>query len=763
MMLQKEVDKYVLREQLGRDAVTEVWRAFDPNLQRDIVIKLLRRSPRVRLDFVQRFLQEARAMAALHHPNIVQVYDIAEVPPEDSGDMAAYMVTSFVQGVTLADYIAQTSRAGKFPSATQIVQLFTAIGSAIDYAHRQGVIHGDINPTSILLDQRINPQPPGLPLLTDFGFARLQSAGADSAHEISIVIGSPLYVAPELARGSSPAQQSDLYALGMILYELCTGKHPFTSLEQRPLTLLFQKLMSAPTPPSHFNPAISPALDAVILRSIANDPRKRFPTAQAMVRELALALSVPLSQLLAVEYYALYPAPAMKKVPGKTAERGGKEEKDEKLTEPEPSPHPAAMLAHRGCEPERRLAEKGTGQSVADAPAEWLRRHISMFFHRLRASWFVPLPIASFLVIAALLFLTSGAAGRLLSHSQATSSAMTGQVLFLSSGQGDVINGQGINDEVRVDLTDLAEPAAGKAYFAWLQGDLNRSDSSVVLLGQLKISQGATHLTYVDPQHIDLLATMSRFLVTEENANARPIVPSPDRATWKYTGAISQTPNPTDQHHYSLLDHLRHLLAADPELEALGLHDGLSFWFYRNSGLVQQYAQSAQKSFAANNSVQLYQQLVSLLDYLDGIKDVGRDVPAGTPIFADTTSAQVGLLQLHADQNPPSYLYHIGLHLSGLLASPGATIGQRKVAISVVQALDTVSLLLEQVRAIARQLVAPGPDQLLQPQFKAQLTRLTQLATAAYSGQEPGKEGVSRVHAQLAGLALIPITAYQAP
>jgi hypothetical protein len=750
----QRVGKYVLRERLERGAVMEVWKGFDPHLQRDIVIRLLPRTSRTQPDLIKRFLQEARAMAALQHSNIVQVYDISELPSEDAGDVAAYMVTPYVHEVTLADYIEQTARVGKFPGAMQIVQLFTAIGSAIDYAHQQEVIHGDIKPTNILLDQRISPQPPGMPVLTDFGFARLQSAGANNEHDISIVIGSPLYVAPELARGGAPTKQGDLYALGVILYELCTGNYPFASLEQRPLTLLFQKIMAAPTPPSHVNPDVSPALEAVILRSIASDPGQRFASAREMTRALAQALSVPLSQMLLVEYYALCSAPFLVPEPAKT------EAKNEKAAAREPAPAVAAA-ARKEHDPERRPVEKDASHPLVNRPPERVGPRFASLAPSLRAPWFVPLCVLSFVVIAGLLFLSSGA-GRLLSHGQVADSAIVGQVLFMNSGQGDILNGQGINDEVRIDLTHLAEPAAGKAYFAWLQADLNRSDSPVVLLGQLSVSQGAAHLTYADPQHTDLLATMSRVLVTEEESGAHPIVPSPDRTAWKYAGIISQTPNPTDQHHYSLLDHLRHLLAADPELEALGLHDGLSFWFDHNSKLIQQDAQSARGSFEAKDTAQLYQQLVSLLDYLDGIKDVGRDVPAGTPIFVDTTSAQVGLLQLHADQSPPSYLYHIGLHLSGLLASPGATAGQRNIATNVVLAIDTVSSLLEQIRSIARQLVALSPNQLLQPQAGAQLATLAQLATAAYTGQGPAKEGVNWIHSQLATLALIPITGYQA-
>jgi hypothetical protein len=364
------------------------------------------------------------------------------------------------------------------------------------------------------------------------------------------------------------------------------------------------------------------------------------------------------------------------------------------------------------------------------------------------------------LFLLGLVFMLSMGGLQMASHVQPSGNIVSGRVLFLGSGQGDPTQGRGVNDEVEVDFTRLVAPAAGKSYYAWLQGDTNRSDSLVIRVGQLDVVQGAAHLRYTDPQHRNLLTNMSRFLITEESTLPQPISPSSDPATWRDIGAISQIPNPKDLSHYSLLDHLRHLFATDPTLEVLGLHGGLDVWFSRNVGQVQTLAQGAENSFARGDTASLHKQLVRLLDYLDGMKDVARDIPNGPTMLVDETSAQVGLLQVRAYQNPSSYIFHIGMHLLGLVDSPGVTADQKKIAASVVSELNAVRLLLEQVRKIAQQMVALSPDQILQSEVNSQqIATLANLATEAYKGQG-SEHGVLWIYQQMLSLAIIPVIAY---
>ncbi len=175
----QSLGKYQLRERLGRGGVAEVWKAYDPQLERYVAIKVLHADLQADPEFMSRFVREARVIASLHHPNIVQIFDFQTSNAPGSNNPIAYMVMDYVEGQTLTDYIRNTSRTGKFPPAADIVQLFASISRAIDHAHQQGMVHRDIKPGNILLDKRHTAQNPmGEPVLTDFGIAKLMGAGS---------------------------------------------------------------------------------------------------------------------------------------------------------------------------------------------------------------------------------------------------------------------------------------------------------------------------------------------------------------------------------------------------------------------------------------------------------------------------------------------------------------------------------------------------------------------------------------------------------
>src|SRR6266550_7666941 len=262
----QQLGKYELHERLGRGGMAEVWKAFDRQLQRYVAIKLLHANLQQDPAFMTRFVREARTIASLRHPNIIHIYDFQTSDPSESSNPFAYMVMEYIEGQTLAQYLRNTSRPGKMPPAAELVNLFASISRAIDYAHQHGMIHRDIKPSNILLDQRHKTHNPmGEPVLTDFGIAKL--LGASSGTVSGVWVGTPLYISPEQAQGQPGTDWSDIYSLGVILYEVCTGVTPFQG-ENIP-AILMQQVHAMPNPPALINPHIPPALAMVIMRAMA--------------------------------------------------------------------------------------------------------------------------------------------------------------------------------------------------------------------------------------------------------------------------------------------------------------------------------------------------------------------------------------------------------------------------------------------------------------------------------------------------------------
>src|SRR5438105_2102267 len=285
------IGRYELQELLGQGSMTEVWKAFDTQENRYVTIKLFHPQLQADPDFMARFLDEARVIASLRHPNIVQVYDFQVFQPPVGAGLAAqstipYVVMDYVEGQTLANYIMHTSRLGRFPPGAEVVRLLLPISAAIDYAHQRGVVHHDIKPDNILLGKAAYSSTP-TPMLSDFGIVQLLKT-------TGWPLKSALYVAPEQVQGYVDNVRSDLYSLGVILYEMFTGTLPFEG--DNPTDTITQHINATPTPPALINPNLIPALTAVIMRSLAKDPTRRYSSANAMVSSLARALNVPLTE-----------------------------------------------------------------------------------------------------------------------------------------------------------------------------------------------------------------------------------------------------------------------------------------------------------------------------------------------------------------------------------------------------------------------------------------------------------------------------------
>ena len=188
----RRIGKYELQEQLGHGGMAEVWKAFDLQLHRYVAIKILHANLQEDPSFVARFEREAQLIASLHHPNIVQLHDF-QIASQEADTTTAYMVMDYVEGETLGQYIEKTSKQGNIPYPAEIVQIFTYIGLAVDYAHQKGVIHRDLKPANILLDKlNTTHTAAGEPILSDFGVAKLMGTAGNTL--AGTHVGTPLYI-----------------------------------------------------------------------------------------------------------------------------------------------------------------------------------------------------------------------------------------------------------------------------------------------------------------------------------------------------------------------------------------------------------------------------------------------------------------------------------------------------------------------------------------------------------------------------------------
>lgn len=758
----RHLGKYEVLEPLGSGGMAEVWKAFDTQLRRQVAIKVIH--PNIANDpvFIQRFTREAQTIAMLRHPNIMRIHDLhVNARREDgSDDTITYMVMEYIQGQTLAQYLRGDARARDLADPAAIIHLFAPICRALDYAHQQLVIHRDIKPANILLDQtNTTRNPMGEPMLSDFGLAKALTGGA--ATVTGTVIGTPLYMSPEQIQDKPLTKEADLYSLAAVLYEVCAGAPPFDG-ESVP-GILMRHLTEEPTPPDQLNPHLPTAVSSVLARGLAKEPRDRYHSAVALLVALAEAFGVA--------------------IPNDVAERGGLREGATPASADATILPMAATSASATILPGAAASATASAVSLPSGGTTLARFSARLPTPIVKAGQTalarLPTPQAvrrlsgpqrALAIALVVVLLASGLGGYiLLTHralaTSGAASTMVGQALFVSSGQVNSAVTTGINDEVQINLQGIPAPQAGKAYYAWLLPDTSQSEAPDVLLGRLIVKQGAIHFLYRgDSQHTDLLAITSRFLITEESASVTLEVPSPDLSAWRYYAALPQKPAPGQK--YSLLDHLRHLLASDPNLEAAGLHGGLDIWAFRDTQQVFQWALGARNEWNAQRYDSVRYKAIAMLDLLDGSANVGRDAPAGSPIAANATIAQVGLLEFSpTTQNPPGYLYHIALHVNGVLQSPGSTQYQRTEATQITTALDAIKLALGQARHDATQLANMSDNQLAQPATLSLLNDLVTAMTTAYQGKvnpttNQAQNGMSQLYPDVQKLATLRVASY---
>lgn len=276
-LIGKKLGDYRIIDLLGQGGMARVYRGYDDNLQRYAAVKVFDSyavTSEELEEYRERFQREARAIARLRHPYIVGIYQFGQI------DSINYMAMAFIEGRDLRYILREHAEHGSYMPHADIMRIMTDVASALDYAHREGVIHRDVKPSNIMV------MADGHAILTDFGLALNMREGT-----IGTTFGSVHYIAPEQAVSSAQSvPQSDLYSLGVVLYEMLTGKVPFDDASA--MSVALRHLSDPPPPLRRFNPAVSAEVEAMVLHALDKEPQKRFQTGSAFIRAFELALGL---------------------------------------------------------------------------------------------------------------------------------------------------------------------------------------------------------------------------------------------------------------------------------------------------------------------------------------------------------------------------------------------------------------------------------------------------------------------------------------
>ena len=272
-MIGTKLGSYEIIEEVGKGGMATVYRAYQPSVDRFVAVKVIRQSIAEDPQAMARFQREARVVARLEHPHVLPIHDFAHDPP--------YIVMRYLEGGTLKDVL----RRGRLP-LDEVGYLLRQVAAALDYAHRQGVVHRDVKPSNILIDGEGNA------FVSDFGIARIVSQGGVGAGQgltqSGSLMGTPGYMAPEQAMGCGADHRADLYSLAVVVFEILSGQLPYRG--ETPMDAVF-KHVSEPVPSAcALNDSLPAALDEVLRRAMAKDPAARYGTASELAEAIVVAL-----------------------------------------------------------------------------------------------------------------------------------------------------------------------------------------------------------------------------------------------------------------------------------------------------------------------------------------------------------------------------------------------------------------------------------------------------------------------------------------
>ena len=348
-------DRYELDGVVGRGGMAEVYRARDLRLDRMVAIKTLRTDLARDQTFQARFRREAQSAASLNNPSIVAVYDTGE--DMSTGVPVPFIVMEYVDGRTVRDLLIEGHRL--LPERT--LEITSGVLRALEYSHQAGIVHRDIKPGNVMVTRN------GDIKVMDFGIARAMSDAQATMTQTAQVIGTAQYLSPEQARGERVDARSDLYSTGCLMYELLTGRPPFTG--DSPVAIAYQHVRENPIPPSRLDPSLPPWADSIVLKAMAKSPNDRYQSAAEMQADIQRAASgmqvaaraMPPTRAELLRLPAADPADGPADDDGRRADHGGAV--PDRLPDRLPDRVPAALRLRR-----RRRRRSSAAAAAAGCP-----------------------------------------------------------------------------------------------------------------------------------------------------------------------------------------------------------------------------------------------------------------------------------------------------------------------------------------------------------------------------------------------------------
>lgn len=767
----------------------EIWRALDLQSQQMVLVTVLR----LRMGpggQVPLFLAETHSLSTLDHPGLAKVLKVQFVHPSNSVAVAqaeGWIVTENVAGLSLADYLVETSYQGHFPSLSELYQIMAPLCSALDHAHQHGVIHGCLRPEYIIFPSQDNDRWYGTAVIVGLGLHIVLTRDQFSLDDA-------YYATPEQIRAQVENIRSDIYALGLILYELCTGARPFqgTTVDE----VIQQQLTEMPFSPIHSNPRLLPGLVPIIFRCLAKDPSARFPSGAALLTALhnlrqhdrpRRSASSPENSMADLNTNAA--ADALRSSPlltptgdaptllsprndtpniRRSADAKTVESSDQPAATNNPTVAPTVVPTAMSHPPSQsQPATSSYPDASIPTMASQLAASIGKSASALTPQLVTPMPppgqiglvplkprrtrtlrkkllLIGLPVLVCLLLIGSGLLAFFSSvHKGASAVPTYGGAFFTSSGLLNHDNTLGLMDGVQISLQNISAPPAGKQYYAWLLHTTDATSEAVppLALGQLTVVNGKAQVAFQDSDQSNLLAHYSRFLVTEEDAGSVPQNPSLDTSAQRFFAAFSNVPNPDDKvKKFSLLNHMQHLLVQDPTLKADGIPGGLSINLYRNMTKVMAWSGSARDAQISGDEGLVLRQTARVLAYLEGKTFAAREnLPSGLrpDQMVDRTAEKVPLITVGDGQGGQSYFQHIGFHLREITHSVNVTTAQKNLAATINNELNNANEQLLLAYKDAQKIAYMTEDQLRDPRNNA-LALLSDMFTYinnAFSGQ----------------------------